>query len=197
MSLSPTAMRRAPLPRRRNALLPALALAIGAAVSAAAGGEAGGSLAPAPLPGAAWPAPFDDCINRPGDPRDCVPIIACIGGKLWFSGRARGAARGELAGFLSDGTACRGSWTSRNLLGFGQADVICADGRSARVFFTYQDERTGTAVGRGVTSAREQVKSWSGRHIRRFLAGRGIAEELICGGEEIPISRRGVPAGPG
>ena len=42
-----------------------------------------------------------------------------------------------------------------------QADIMCEYGRNGRVFYTYQDEYTGTAVGQGAMHAGEKIKIWS------------------------------------
>ena len=47
---------------------------------------------------------------------------------------------------------------SRNAFGLGQADLMCEDGRKGRVFYTYQDEYTGTAVGQGAMHSGEKIK---------------------------------------
>lgn len=44
---------------------------------------------------------------------------------------------------------------SRNAFGLGQADGMCEYGRKGRVFYTYQDEYTGTAVGQGAMHSGE------------------------------------------
>ena len=48
---------------------------------------------------------------------------------------------------------------SRNAFGLGQADVMCEDGRKGRVFYTYQDEYTGTAVGQGAMHSGAKKKN--------------------------------------
>lgn len=138
----------------------------------------------------AWPAPFDDCVDRWNDPRSCAPIVACVGDELWFSGRAIGRGHGILSGFLSDSATCSGTWMSRNAFGLGQADVSCDNGLSARVFFTYQDSRTGTATGAGIATDLRRIKVWSGHNIRQFLSESSgqVNPKLMCGDQEIPIS---------
>ena len=60
---------------------------------------------------------------------------------------------------------------SRNAFGLGQADVMCEDGRKGRVFYTYQDEYTGTAVGQGAMHSGERIKIWSGTNVLEYLRG--------------------------
>lgn len=138
----------------------------------------------------AWPAPFDDCVERPGNRASCAPIVACVGENLWFSGRATGWNSGTLVGFLSDGSTCSGNWMSKNFFGLGQADVTCSNGLSARVFFTYQDGVTGTTTGTGLTTDMRRIRAWSGHNIRQFLRNDTgqIEPHLMCGNAEIPIS---------
>ncbi len=84
------------------------------------------------------------------DDANCVRVVACIGDEgVWFNGRAFGRGEGTFSGTTSMGLMCKGTWMSRNAFGLGQADVMCEDGRKGRVFYTYQDEYTGTAVGQG------------------------------------------------
>ena len=54
---------------------------------------------------------------------------------------------------------------SRNAFGLGQADVMCEGGRKGRVFYTYQDEYTGTAVGQGAMHSGEKIAIWSGTNV--------------------------------
>ena len=85
---------------------------------------------------------------RTADDSNCVRVVACIGDEgVWFNGRAFGRGEGTFSGTKSTGLMCEGTWMSRNAFGLGQADVMCEDGRKGRVFYTYQDEYTGTAVG--------------------------------------------------
>ncbi len=60
---------------------------------------------------------------------------------------------------------------SRNAFGLGQADVMCEDGRKGRVFYTYQDEYTGTAVGQGAMHSGAKIKIWSGTNVLEYLRG--------------------------
>ena len=84
------------------------------------------------------------------DDANCVRVVACIGDEgVWFNGRAFGRGEGTFSGTTSTGLMCEGTWMSRNAFGLGQADVMCEYGRKGRVFYTYQDEYTGTAVGQG------------------------------------------------
>ena len=60
---------------------------------------------------------------------------------------------------------------SRKAFGLGQADVICEYGRKGRVFYTYQDEYTGKAVGQGAMHSGEKIKIWSGTNVLEYLRG--------------------------
>ena len=106
------------------------------------------------------------------DDANCVRVVACIGDEgVWFNGRAFGRGEGKFSGATSDGLMCNGTWMSRNVFGLGQADVLCEDGRQGRVFYTYQDEYTGTAVGQGAMHSGEKIKIWSGTNVLEYLRG--------------------------
>ena len=60
---------------------------------------------------------------------------------------------------------------ARNAFGLGQAYVMCEVGRKGRVFYTYQDEYTGTAVGQGAMHSGEKIKIWSGTNVLEYLRG--------------------------
>ncbi len=126
------------------------------------------------------------------DQNNCVRILACIGTDGdWFHGRAFGRGAGHLVGKISDGRRCTGSWVSHNALGLGQADVRCDGGMSVTVLYTYQDEYTGTAIGRGISSEGEMIKAWSGLHVLDYLRNPDDATAQInlpCGAVQIPIS---------
>ena len=121
---------------------------------------------------------------------NCVRILACIGETgRWFHGRALGRGTGVLAGAVNDGVLCTGSWTARNAFGLGQADATCDDDMRVTVLYTYQEEYTGTAIGRGVSNRGEPVKAWSGLNVLDYLrreAGRDVVV-LPCGPVDIPI----------
>ena len=106
------------------------------------------------------------------DDSNCVRVVAYIGAEgVWFNGRAFGRGEGTFSGTTSTGLMCEGTWMSRNAFGLGQADVMCGDGRKGRVFYTYQDEYTGTAVGQGAMHSGEKIKIWSGTNVLEYLRG--------------------------
>lgn len=117
------------------------------------------------------------------DQSNCVRVLACIGTEgRWFHGRAFGRGEGSLAGEINDGTTCTGAWTSRNRFGLGQANVECDDGMSAAVFYTYQHEYTGTAIGAGVSKDGIAIKTWTGLNVLDYLEGAtGKVNVLPCG----------------
>lgn len=140
-----------------------------------------------------WLAPFargqELVCPMTDDQSNCVRILACIGDKgLWFNGRALGRGTGTLAGLVNNGAVCEGTWTSRNVLGLGQADVSCDDGMQVTVYYTYQEEYTGTAIGRGRNNRGEWVKAWSGLHVLEYLERETGEVALPCGEASIPIS---------
>ena len=105
------------------------------------------------------------------DDANCVRVVPCIGNKgVWFHGRA--FRRGEeISRTTSTGLICERTWMSRNAFGLGQADVTCEDGRKGRVFYTYQDEYTGTAVGQRPMHSGEKIKIRSGTNVLEYLRG--------------------------
>lgn len=129
--------------------------------------------------------------NMTSDDTNCNRIVACIGSEgEWFNGRAFGRGEGTFSGATSGGVPCAGNWMSRNAIGVGQADVFCDDGRTGRVYFTYQDSYTGTALGQGAMTSGQGVRMWSGNNVLAYL--RGDTGERIamlpCDGGDIPIS---------
>ncbi|MFM2390212.1 MAG: hypothetical protein RLZZ437_1767 [Pseudomonadota bacterium] len=125
------------------------------------------------------------------DQANCVRVLACVGEQgRWFHGRAFGRGEGTLAGVVNDGVTCQGTWTSRNAMGLGQADVVCDDGATIRVIYFYQDEYTGTAIGRGESDTGDLVQSWSGEHVLEYFRdGDPSAQAVLkCGAQDIPIS---------
>jgi hypothetical protein len=111
----------------------------------------------------------------------CVPVLACVEEKgLWFDGRAYGSREGRIEGEMSDGTICTGNWEVRGVLGIGRSDIVCDDGRRARIWYTYRDGRTGTAVGTGRSNLGERINAWSGTNVADYLAPNGAAQPLSC-----------------
>jgi hypothetical protein len=103
---------------------------------------------------------------------NCVRVVACIGNEgAWFNGRAFGRGEGTFSGTTSTDLMCERTWMSCNAFGLGQADVMCEDGSKGRVFYTYQDEYTGTAVGQGAMHSGEKIKIWSGTNVLEYLRG--------------------------
>ena len=106
------------------------------------------------------------------DDSNCVRVVACIGNDgVWFNGHALGRGEETFSGTTSTGLMCEGTWMSRNAFGLGQADVMCDDGSKGRVFYTYQDEYTVTAVGQGAMHSGERIKIWSGTNVLEYLRG--------------------------
>jgi hypothetical protein len=149
------------------------------------------ALLPIVFLGSAALAQDADLCPMTDDQANCVRVLACIGDQgRWFHGRAFGRGEGTLAGVVNDGVLCQGTWTSRNPMGLGQADVVCDDGATIGVLYFYQDEYTGTALGRGETDRGDLVQSWSGEHVLEYFRdGNPTADAVLkCGTHEIPIS---------
>ena len=114
-----------------------------------------------------------------GDDSNCVRVVACIGDQgVWFNGLAFGRGEGTFSETTSTGLMCGGTWMSRNAFGLGLGDITCENGQKGRVFYTYQDESTGTAVGQGAMYSGERIKIWSGTNVLEYL--RGDTGELIA-----------------
>ncbi len=125
------------------------------------------------------------------DAQNCVRVLACIGEDgRWFHGRSIGRGKGTLAGVVSDGVTCSGTWTSENAIGVGEANVTCDDEMSVTVFYYYQDTYTGTALGRGLTNGKDVVQSWSGEHVIEYFKNGSPTKEAVlkCGSYDIPMS---------
>ena len=126
------------------------------------------------------------------DQTSCSRVLACFGTDgRWFEGRAFGRGTGTVAGMVSDGVSCSGTWTSGNGQGRGEAWVTCDDGMTVTVTTEYQDHYTGTAIGQGVANTGAVVKSWSGLHVADFLRREGNTPQAVlpCGPQDIPISQ--------
>ncbi|MEM7488705.1 MAG: hypothetical protein AAF390_06225 [Pseudomonadota bacterium] len=130
------------------------------------------------------------CENIPFDRANCVRVLACIGEDgLWFDGEARGWDTGTVAGRISDGTTCEGTWDLDGPGGAGQARLACEGGLEIGVIYTQQHNETGTVMGSGVDSLNRPVRVWSGLHVLRFLTPEGqVRAALQCGDAPIPIS---------
>ena len=125
------------------------------------------------------------------DNTSCSRIFACLGDQgRWFQGRAFGRGTGVFEGTADDGIACHGTWTNSNALGLGQADMICDDAMTGAVYYTLQDDYTGTGIGRGTTSTGDTIQSWTGEHVIEFFkrASPSAQAVLKCGDTSIPIS---------
>lgn len=124
------------------------------------------------------------------DQSNCTRIVACVGNQgVWFNGRGFGNGAGTFAGAMSDGSTCSGDWVARNAIGIGQASVTCTDGRKGTVYYTYQDPRTGTALGKGRMNTGEDIEIWTGRNVLAYLSAKtGQALILPCSGGAVPIS---------
>jgi len=126
------------------------------------------------------------------DQTSCSRVLACFGTEgRWFEGRAFGRGTGTVAGIVSDGVSCSGTWTSENGQGRGESWITCDDGMTATVSTGYQDHYTGTTIGQGVANTGVAVTSWSGLHVADFLRRESDRPQaaLPCGAQDIPISQ--------
>ena len=143
-------------------------------------------LLPAALALSALPA-FAQVCETTGRSDNCVRVLACIGDRgLWFDGRAIGWNHGTIAGMLSDGSVCTGSWAYDSAVS-SETYVTCDNDIDAAVFAVAQDPTTGTAIGEGMTSDGRRVTAWSGRYVLDFLRGDDGTPQLPCTDAQIPI----------
>lgn len=131
-----------------------------------------------------------DCTNIPDSQDNCVRVLACIGDEgLWFDGQSRGWNQGTVAGAISDGHTCTGTWNSDGPFGAGVGQMTCSDGAEVGVLYTTQDGRTGTVIGQGSDTLGRNIRVWSGLNVLEFLTANGaVGAELPCGTEPIQIS---------
>lgn len=128
------------------------------------------------------------CTEAQYSQDNCVRVLACVGDRgLWFDGQARGWDAGTLAGAISDGTGCAGTWNSQGFLGTGFAELTCEDGVKITAIYTAQDPETGTAIGSGRDSLGRAIQAWSGRHVLEFLSDQTGEPQLPCTAQAIPL----------
>ena len=140
---------------------------------------------PAPEPKTETPCIVTD------DNTSCTKFVGCFGNDgIHFRGNARGRGIGTLLAKRSDGVICTGTWTSRNALGTGQADFKCENGENGRVIYYYQDEYTGTAKGKGMSSWFNGLQMWSGENLKKYFSMQdGLGRPILkCGPVEALIS---------
>jgi hypothetical protein len=132
----------------------------------------------------ALPVAAQDCVTT-GEADSCIRVLACVGDGLWFDGRAIGWSGGTIAGRLSDGSLCTGSWRYTGGI-TSETFVSCDNGMEAAVLAIAQDLATGTTISEGRTTAGTRVTAWSGKYVTDFL-GAGGRPELPCTNAPIPV----------
>ena len=143
-------------------------------------------LLPAALALIAVPAAAKECAVT-GGPDNCVRVLACIGDDgLWFDGRAIGWNHGTIAGGLSDGGICTGSWAYTSQIS-AETRVSCDTGLEAAVVAISKDPATGTTVAEGRTDDGRRVTAWSGEYVMEFLRGPNGTPALPCTTAPIPL----------
>ncbi len=129
------------------------------------------------VPAAAQDVPCD----LSGGAEVCVPVMGCVVGQgLWFEGRAYGTREGRIEAMRSDGTVCTGNWEVRGIFGMGRSDIFCDDGLRVRIWYSYLDGRTGTAIGTGRSNTGERIRAWAGANVLDYLAREGEAPQVSC-----------------
>lgn len=151
---------------------------------------AGAAITLCAVAASARPSVAAGCQELRDSSKVCVLFVGCLGENgAYFTGRALGCTEGTLAVQTSVGVFCSGEWVSRNFLGVGQASFTCDNEETGVAVFTYQDKRTGTATGQGMTSHDRKLKVWTGDNIRQFLAFQSgnIRGDLLCSNVAVPI----------
>lgn len=144
-----------------------------------------------PLSATGQPKLDQTCTLNSGSTQSCAPIVGCLGGTgVYFTGRAFGWNSGSLAIETSNQVSCHGTWTSRGVMGFGQAEFICDDGRTGVGLYTAQDAQTGTATGFGKMNDGTTLRVWTGHNIAQFMVNEtgDVNTGLECYGVPVPIS---------
>lgn len=124
------------------------------------------------------------CIFDEGSQGSCTHVVACIGGDTVFVGGSTGWDAGTLAGELSSGAACTGSWDNAT----GRAQFSCDNEEAGEVIYTTIDDATGTGIGSGVTVSGRAIEAWSGRNIADFIERETGRVTLQCGVEDVLLS---------
>lgn len=119
----------------------------------------------------------------------CVPVIGCIEDTSeYFEGRTFGKSEGTFSTDSSVAVTCFGNW-GRTMLGMGSAEFQCDDGRTGKAMFYYLEKETGTALGKGITSAGENLRFWAGHNLPAFFGQDGVAAQVMtCGSAEVPLT---------
>ena len=85
------------------------------------------------------------CEELPQNPNNCARVLACLGQDgLYFDGQARGWNEGTIAGQLSTGAVCAGTYEYGGLFGTAKANFECSNGVTGWVIYYAQDEVTNT-----------------------------------------------------
>ena len=128
------------------------------------------------------------CNNIPYSQDNCVRVLACVGDSgVYFDGTARGWDTGPVSGATSIGTTCSGEWRNDGPGGTGLSSLVCSDTTKIDVVYYFQDDETGTVIGRGIDSRGRFIRVWSGGNVLEFLTEDGQAV-LPCVFGDIPIS---------
>jgi hypothetical protein len=122
-----------------------------------------------------------------GRPDSCTRVVACIGDDgVWFDGRGAGWNEGTLAGQLSTGATCTGSWACTDAT-TARTVFACDDGTEGAALAVLQDPLTGTPIAEGTTTDGRAIVAWSGEHVLDVLRGPTGEPSLPCIPEGIPI----------
>ena len=111
----------------------------------------------------------------------CVPFVGCTGdGANFYLGQTFGRRSGPVQAQGLDGSTCTGTW-KRTALGAGVARFECSDGITGRARYTYFDSSSGTAVGRGRTSAGDRLSFLAGHRVEDYIAAaQGFDADLLA-----------------
>ncbi len=124
------------------------------------------------------------CIFDEGSQASCTHVVACIGGDTLFVGGTTGWDAGTLAGVLSSGSACTGTWDNST----GRAQFSCDDAEEGEVIYTTVDDATGTGIGTGPTLSGRPIEAWSGHNIASYIERETGRVTMQCGVEDVLVS---------
>ncbi len=90
--------------------------------------------------------------------RYCAPMVGCIAGSdTVFLGRANGYFKGQIAGKLSTGSTCFGTWGANAAQSGGSGHAACDDAIEFTVRFHSYNRDKWVVVGKGETKTNQTV----------------------------------------
>lgn len=104
------------------------------------------------------PLTLASSCNGTSDDRHCAPIVGCIAGSdIVFTGRANGYFKGQIAGKLSTGSTCFGTWAANATQSGGSGHAACDDTTEFTVRFHSYNRDKWVLVGKGETKVNQTI----------------------------------------